>query len=269
MLSAVIIILREALEAALIISVLLASSKNLLNARRWLIGGMAFGLLGSLLIASNMGSISEALEGTGQELLNTVLLVVIIIATGIYLCSLVVVGSVAGENSGIDNRSLNRVALVCMITIVALASMREGAEILIYLSVFIVNLQESISIIVGAAIGLGIGLSIGALFYLCIAYLDSRKRRTISNVILILVASGMASEAALFLIQAGYLPSEAPLWDSSDLLAEHSVIGQLLYALVAYEATPTLIQVVTYLGTFLVLTLLIVFVERRISKKAK
>ena len=74
-----------------------------------------------------------------------------------------------------------------------------------------------------------------------------------------LVAAGMSSQAALLLIQADWLPAQLPLWDSSGWLPETSVTGQVLYALVGYEATPTPVQAGFYaggMGLFMLLTAL-------------
>jgi high-affinity iron transporter len=63
----------------------------------------------------------------------------------------------------------------------------------------------------------------------------------------------MTLQATALLIQADWLPADYPLWDSSALLAEQSVAGQLLYALVGYEATPTALQLGAYLTAVLVI----------------
>ena len=56
----------------------------------------------------------------------------------------------------------------------------------------------------------------------------------------------MLLQAGKMLIQADILP-DGQLWDSSALLSEESLSGQLLYALAGYEATPAPAQLVLYL----------------------
>ena len=68
LLTSVIIVLREVLEAALLISVLAALRQMQGGSRRGLLWGLIAGLLASLLIARNMGAISEMADGVGQEL---------------------------------------------------------------------------------------------------------------------------------------------------------------------------------------------------------
>jgi len=64
----------------------------------------------------------------------------------------------------------------------------------------------------------------------------------------------MASQAAAFLLQADLLPPLGPsLWDTSFLLAEHSLAGRVLHTLIGYTAQPAGIQLVFYLATLVVI----------------
>ena len=74
----------------------------------------------------------------------------------------------------------------------------------------------------------------------------------------------MMSQATQFLIQADWLASTEPVWDSSHIISEHSLPGQLLYALMAYEATPTWSQIIIYLTSLLLM--LIVILSGRFSR---
>jgi high-affinity iron transporter len=75
---------------------------------------------------------------------------------------------------------------------------------------------------------------------------------------LALVAAGMASQAVVYLMQGGLVESQLPVWDSSGWISETSVTGQLLYAVLGYEATPTLKQLVFYCATLLAFMLVVV-----------
>jgi high-affinity iron transporter len=63
--------------------------------------------------------------------------------------------------------------------------------------------------------------------------------------------AGMLSQAVLYLIQADLLPSQLPLWDTSNFISESSLMGELLHAMLGYEASPTAIQALVYLGSLL------------------
>ena len=70
MLGAAIIVFREALEAALIIGIVAAATRNLPARNSWLTAGLGAGLGGSLLVALLTGQIAELAAGIGQELFN-------------------------------------------------------------------------------------------------------------------------------------------------------------------------------------------------------
>ena len=77
----------------------------------------------------------------------------------------------------------------------------------------------------------------------------------------------MCAQATLLLIQADGLPAQAPLWNSSRWLPESSPLGQLLYALIGYEATPSPLVVGIYLAS-MIIALTVALGGRRQGAKA-
>ena len=69
-----------------------------------------------------------------------------------------------------------------------------------------------------------------------------------------LLAAGLASTAARFLIQANLLPVwGTQLWNTSAVLSNASLTGKTLGILVGYDASPAGMQVVFYAVTLLLL----------------
>jgi high-affinity iron transporter len=76
----------------------------------------------------------------------------------------------------------------------------------------------------------------------------------VTSWLVLLLAAGMAAQAAAFLLQADLLPPlGAELWDSSFLLSDHGLIGSVLHTLIGYTAQPSGIQLVFYLATLVVI----------------
>jgi len=69
-LGAGVIVFREVLEAALVVTILLAATRGLLGRNRWIGSGVAAGVLGAVIVAYFAGNIAEAFAGIGQELFN-------------------------------------------------------------------------------------------------------------------------------------------------------------------------------------------------------
>jgi len=254
LLTSVIIVLREVLEAALLVSILLALSNVLGISRRWLGWSLGFGMAGAFIYSLGVAEISDWFDGVGQEVTSAVLQFLI------YLFLLLFVLLVL-RGSGPRRLSDKQIMLV-MAAIVSLAITREGFEVLVYIYGFSNDLPRFATILMGSAIGASIGISIGALIYYFVSSLSYRRSLVLGIGLLGLVAAGMLSQAVLLLIQADWLPSHLPIWDSSGWLSESSVTGQLMYALIGYEATPTALQAAFYFGGLLLLLIVVVVAVR-------
>jgi high-affinity iron transporter len=249
--NSVIIVLREVLEAALMVSVLLAVSRPLNLAAGWMRGGLLLGLIGAVAYGFSIDRVSELFDGVGQEVVNAVLQfgVFAVLAVAVFL-----IARQNGQPSGND-----RLLPGVMAAAIVLAVTREGAEILIFISGFLQLSDFFPSVGIGSLAGAAIGYSVGVLFYYFLLSLEAGHTLRISLVLLTLVACGMIRQATGLLIQADWITVAGPLWDTSGLVAEDSLLGQLLYALVGYEATPSAIEVLVYSTSFALMAVAIVF----------
>jgi len=246
LLSSVVLVLREVLEAALLFSLLMALSKQLQISQRWVFSALIIGMLGAAICGFNVDRISELFDGVGQEVLNAGMQYGIFIL----LCGVGVVAILYARGFAMPAYLLP----VLMAGSVIVALIREGSEIMIYLSGFLLGSEQWAAMLTGSAIGAGIGVSVGAVFYYALITLKPRRVAMVGLVLLVLIAAGMVLQATELLIQADWLPADFPLWDTSALLPEQSVTGQLLYALIGYEATPTALQLGAYLTAVFLIT---------------
>jgi len=255
MVDAVLLVLREVLEAALIMSLLLALSYKLHLQFRWSLSALLLGFIGSWLLAQYTYEITDAMDGAGQELLNAALYSVVVLSVillGLLILPLVFTsGSAALMNSPNSPISVSQHKLIygIFIVIVSFSLAREGSEIWIYLSGFANQTDVLSSVYIGAAIGTGIGMSLGAITYYVFAFMRKNYFLPIFLVVITLLAGGLSMQITKQFMQMGLLNSTAPLWDSSFLVNEHSWLGELLYALLGYDARPAPIQVIFYLLT--------------------
>ncbi len=244
LLTSVIIVLRETLEAALLIATLLAATRFTRISHSWLRMSISGGIVGALLFAWQLRWISNLYDGLGYEISNALLQVLI------YMVILVLITLLLKLYLGATTKE--EPLLLFMGLALSLSIIREGSEILIYLSGFIHNRETVSSGIIGSVIGAGVGFSFGALFYFLLSALQKKLSFMIALGLLILVGAGMCAQASMLLMQADFLPSQRPLWNTSSWIAEPSIPGQLLYALIGYEATPSPLQVSIYVGSIFI-----------------
>jgi len=238
LINSVIIILREVFEAALIVSVLLAMCQILHLSRRYFLFSLVLGSLLAIVYAINISSISMLFEGIGQEIINAALHFIS------FICLQILIFSMA-------NSSSSKMILWAIVGCFAAAFVREGFEIIIYILGFVGIEHLFDSVIAGSFIGAGVGFSIGVFFYYLIVSFNSLNGLRLSLFVLTLVSGAMMIQALQLLIQADIIISQKPLWNSSGWVSEGSVIGQILYALLGYESTPSPIQVVAYFMSLL------------------
>ena len=105
----------------------------------------------------------------------------------------------------------------------------------------------------GGALGFAAGAAAGAALYLGLVSIPMRHLFTVTGWMILLLAAGMAAQAAAFLLQADLLPPlGSELWDTSFVLTDRSLVGKVLHTLVGYTAQPAGIQVVFYVATLIV-----------------
>ncbi len=255
MVDAVLLVLREVLEAALIMSLLLALSHKLHLRFRWSLSALLLGFIGSWLLAQYTYEITDAMDGTGQELLNAVLYFAVVLSVvflGLLILPLAFTPALEihmNASNLLTSGGHHRLIYGIFIIIVSFSVAREGSEIWIYLSGFANQTDALSSVYIGAAIGTGIGMSLGAITYYAFAFMRKKYFLPIFLVVITLLAGGLSMQIAKQFMQMGLLNSTAPLWDSSFLVNEHSWLGELLYALLGYDARPAPIQGMFYLLT--------------------
>ncbi len=246
LLNSLVIVLREVLEAALILAALMAASRMRGQSLGWVLTAIIAGLAGAAFYGSNMDSVSQLFEGVGQELLNAALQFSAFFA-------LVATAFLAVRNAVGSQRSM-RMLTLAMIMAVALLITREGSEIFVFISGFVGTEDFLASTGAGAAIGAAIGFSVGALLFYLLLSQPASRAMPIATWLVALMGAGMCVQATQLLIQADWIHVSESLWDTSGQLPENSLLGQLLYAMLGYEATPSAEEALVYLGSLMMIT---------------
>lgn len=256
MYAAAIIVFREVLEAALVISIVLAASHGIKGRNFTVVMGAAAGLFGAALVAAFADVIAGAVEGIGQELFNAGVL-------------LVAVGMLAWHNiwmaqhaqtmvSGIKTAGTQIQAgekpLYFLGFLIAVALLREGSEVVLFLYSIAAS-GGAESMLTGGLFGLLIGTLFGAGLYFGLLRIPTRYLFQGTGWMILLLAAGMASQAVRYLMQAGLINEQSPIWNSSAILPPDSVVGIFLHAFMGYDATPAPLQIVAYVITLVLILL--------------
>jgi high-affinity iron transporter len=247
-----VLVFREVLEAALVVSVVFAATRGVPGRARWVGAGIAGGVLGSVVLALSAGVIADAAAGMGQELFNASVLFAAVAMIAWHAIWMATHGKqMALEMQALGEEvSVGRRPLAALMIVVTLAVLREGSEVVLFLFAQVAGGSNWLDIAGGIALGVAGGAATGVALYFGLLRIPIRHFFTATNWLLLLLAAGMASQAARFLVQADLLPSLGPrLWDTSGLLSDRSILGQTLHALIGYDARPAGVQIVFYIVT--------------------
>ncbi|CAJ4069553.1 FTR1 family iron permease [Burkholderia pseudomallei] len=267
MLSTAVIVFREVLEAALVVSIVLAATKGVPGRAWWVSAGLLGGVVGAAFIAAFADVISAWASGMGQEVFNagvmfvaTIMLAWHSIWMGKHGREMAQQLSQVGRAVAAGSRPLTGLAIV-----VGVAVLREGSEAVLFLyGIAAGDPRQAPQMIAGGALGVLGGVGLGAGMYAGLLQIPLQRLFSVTNALIVLLAAGMASQGTGFLVSAGWLPSWGDtVWDTSWLLKESSVVGKMLHTLVGYTARPAGIQIVAYVATLLVIVLL----ARRVARK--
>jgi high-affinity iron transporter len=269
MLASLMIVFREAMEAGLIVGIVLAATEGVRGRGRWIACGIAAGVAGASLVAAFAAALSDAFEGAGQEVFTAAILCFAVVMLSWHILWMSRhARAMAAELREVGNAvRLGQRSLAALAAVVAIAVMREGSEVVLFLYGIVVESQTSaFSLAVGGAGGLVLAGGASWLLYRGLVAIPLHRLFKVTNALIALLAAGMAGQAASVLNGADLLPSWGDhLWDISFVLSDDSLAGRSLHALVGYSARPSGIQLAAYLTTLLVL----VVASRAISRPVK
>jgi high-affinity iron transporter len=250
MLAALVIVFREVFEAGLIVGIVMAVTAGVPGRTAWIAGGVAAGVLGACVVALFTTGLSELFGGNGQEVFNAGILsfaVLMLTWHNVWMSrhgrELVAELRAAGEAVVAGSKSLFALAIV-----VAVAVLREGSEVVLFLyGVAAAQGGGSWAMVGGGFVGLVLGSSVCLLTYLGLITIPARYLFGVTSALIALLAAGMAAQAIAFLEQANIITAlDQTVWDTSWLLSDSSFLGRALHTLVGYVDQPTAMQVVVY-----------------------
>jgi len=272
MLASLIIVFREVFEAGLIVGIVLAATRGIERRGVFIAGGVGAGVVGAALVAAFAGALSDALAGRGQEVFNAAILSLAVVMLGWHNLWMASHGrEMAREMKAMGHAvAAGDKSLVAMATVVAIAVLREGAEVVLFLyGIAAASGEGWLALLAGGMLGIALGAAVSCLLYLGLVAIPVHRLFTVTSWLIAFVAAGMAGQAAAILAGIDLIPSWGyQLWDTSWLLPQDSLIGRALHALVGYSDRPMGVQLAAYLTTLAVLAIGAHLIERRPAKPA-
>jgi len=260
MLATAVIVLREVLEAALVVSIVLAATRGVPGRGSWVSFGIAGGVLGAVTVAVFADALAAGVSGLGQEIFYAAVLFVAVVMLGWHNVWMTRHGREMASNLSSVGAAVRggTKPMYMLAVVVMLAVLREGSELVLFLyGIATSGPGQSVELAGGFTFGLLGGVTLSLAMYFGLLRVPAKRLFSVTGWLILLLAAGMAAQGAAFLVQADILPALGDaVWDTSPLITDESLVGRVLHTLVGYTARPYGIQIGFYIATLGVLLLL-------------
>ncbi|MBK9234196.1 MAG: FTR1 family protein [Anaerolineae bacterium] len=253
MLPAFLLALREGLEAALIVGIVLGVLRKLGHNRQqvsvW--QGAVAAIAVSLVAALLLYAVGLKMEGSAEQIFEgvTMLLAAAILTWMIFWMQTQgrrinreletgVRQAVSGMGGNKGHWALFSVAFI--------AVLREGIETALFLTATTFTAGGQATLL-GALLGLSAAAALGYILFATTRQLNVKRFFQVTSVLLILFAAGLVAHSIHEFNEVGWIPAVVEhLWDTNGLLDENSGLGLILKALFGYNGNPSLTEVLGY-----------------------
>ncbi len=254
--------LREGLEAALIIGIVLGAVSKI--HRKDLIPSVWLGALSavavSILTAVVLTSFGMSLEERAEQIFEGITM---LIAAGILTWMIFWMGKQArflkSELEDGVNKAASSTGKRAVFMLAFMAVVREGVELAIFITAaFFAGdpsqvMNNTIQTLAGTILGLGTAVLLGYTIFATTVRLDLRKFFQVTGILLILFAAGLVAHGVHEFNEVGWIPSLIDhVYDMNMFLDENSIAGQLLKTLFGYNGNPSLTEMIAYFAYIIV-----------------
>jgi high-affinity iron transporter len=248
--------LREGLEAALIIGIVLGAvskiRRNDLSPAVWLGTLTAVGI--SILTAVLLTTFGMSLEEEAEAIFEGITM---LIAAGILTWMIFWMGKQArflkGELEADVNKAAASAGKSAVFWLAFMAVVREGIELAIFVTAaFFAGDPGQVSTniiqtLAGTILGLGTAALLGWTIFATTVRLDLRRFFQVTGILLILFAAGLVAHGVHEFNEVGWIPAVVEhVWDVNAIVNEESLGGQLLKTLFGYNGNPSLTEMIAY-----------------------
>jgi high-affinity iron transporter len=257
--------LREGLEAALIIGIVLGAATKIrrddLSSAVWL--GTLSAVIVSILTAVILTSFGMSLEETAEQIFEGITM---LIAAGILTWMIFWMSRQArflkSELEAGVNKAAASTGKRAMFWLAFVAVVREGVELAFFITAAFFAGDQSqvtsniIQTLAGTILGLGTAALLGWTLFATTVRLDLRRFFQVTGILLILFAAGLVAHGIHEFNEVGWIPAVIePIWDVNTILDETSLAGQLLKTLFGYNGNPSLTEMIAYFAYLIVVSI--------------
>jgi high-affinity iron transporter len=254
MLASFLLALREGLEAALIIGIVLGALRKMSRADLapavWR-GAIAASLV-SIIAGVALTALGLSLEGPAEQIFEGVAM---LLAAGVLTWMIFWMQRQSRTIKADIETGVRRAALASLATgqgalfsLAFLAVVREGIELALFLTAAALTAGTQ-STIIGGLLGLAAAIFLGWSIFASTVRLDLRRFFQVTGVLLLLFAAGLVGHGVHEFNEVGWIPNVIEhVYNLNPILDENSTAGVMLKALLGYNGNPSLTETLSYVA---------------------
>jgi high-affinity iron transporter len=259
MFASFLITLREGLEAALIVGIVLSVLRRLgqSNRSRPVWAGVGAAVLASIIVGLILNALGIAFEGRGEEIFEGIAM---LLAAGVLTWMIFWMQrqgrQVQAELERDVRRAVSAGSSWALFSLAFVAVVREGIETALFMTAAAFSATPAQTLI-GGLLGLAIAVVLGWLIFATGKQLNVRAFFRGTSVLLILFAAGLFAHGIHELQEAGLVPIIVEhVYNVNPILDENGTAGTFLKALLGYNGNPSLVEMLSYVAYFCVIGVL-------------
>ncbi len=241
--------LREGLEAALLIGILIGALYKMgrpeLKRPVWI--GAISAVVVSLVVGVMLYQLGALFEGDAEKIFEGItMLSAAAVLTWMIFWMNKQARDIKGNLESDVNQAVQKGAFAPLFLVAFLVIIREGIELALFLTAAAYSSSES-QVLLGAVAGLIVAVVLGWLLYSATSRLNLRRFFQVTGILLLLFAAGLVAHGIHEFNEVGWVPAVIdPLWNMNHILDEKSTLGEMLKALFGYNGNPSLTETGAY-----------------------
>ncbi len=269
MLATFFLMLREGLEAALIVGIVAAYLVKI--GRRDALPRIAVGVASAVVLSIAIGvaviltieELPEIIQATAE---GVAALVAVAVLTWMLFWMRRQGRAIKGELEHEVDLAISSGGTFALVALAFVAVIREGVETALFLIPVLSFNGAGIDTIAGGVLGLVVAFATGWAIFVAGRRVNLRRFFTVTGSILIFVAAGLVAFAIHEFGEAGLVANTGVAFDLGGVLSDTTPLGSILHGLFGYRSAPTVLELLGYLA-YLVPVLALFIADRPLIRR--
>jgi high-affinity iron transporter len=269
MLATFFLMLREGLEAALIVGIVAAYLVKI--GRREALGKVAVGVAAAIGLSVAIGLVvTLTIQRLPLVVQETAEGLAAVLAVGVLTWMLF---WMRRQGRALKNQleqdvdaALTQGSTLALVALAFLAVIREGVETVLFLIPIMSFQGTGLDTVLGGLLGLAVAFAFGWAIFVAGVRVNLRRFFTVTGVVLLFVSAGLVAFAIHAFGEAGLIANTGVAFNLQPILPDNGPIGSVLRGLFGYRAAPTPLEVMGYFG-YLIPILLLFVIDRPLIRR--